>query len=469
MAEHPDDRPPPTPPQVQWGRFELTLSASGEVGAVRLDGQLLLDRLQVRLPGPWQPADAELLADEVSIAWLHPSGARARVRQVWDATWSIRVTLHNPSHQIVRVPGPQLLLEGPWPIEVWAAHSRAAAWVQTPGPGVLAARLTRGSAELDGGRLVSGELELGAAGSARENQTWAWSLELTTRGALGSVLPQWWPGRVTGQRGEDWTLALPDGRVSGSGVTLQDEGFVVVPPDGHTRYIVDQLAERTVLDLWVAPPLEDLVAGVLGDHPMRPGPVDPALSVLAAAARTLGLDADLWEDQLAVAAELAEQFAGEQAPTADPLALLAVALACPADPDLAGSLVDWTAPLAAPGSALAIAQARWTAVLHGVPAPRWELPTPAGLAGAVVQAERDLLRGERSAAGARMTAMLGGELPSRPLISDEWWAVVLSAAGYAPEDSGLGLDVQQHEHRLLAQTDDLRALAWLVSAAVLRG
>ncbi len=522
--------------ELNFEGLTLSVAADGSVGPIRLapppepegsasnpgQGPLIADQLRVWLPGPWQPGQITVLHDELSMTWLHPLGAHAVLRQVWDLTWSIRVSLVNPTAEPLLLPGPRLELAGPWPLTSWAAGSRAVAWLPIPGgEQVFALRLIRGAAVAEQAALASPELELAAAGGPRASQTWAWVAEVTDRAALTAELPNWWPTRVAGDEGEEWQLRLPDGAVAGNQVENTEDGFLVRPPAGVTRYTVDEAGEQVLLDLWVAPSLDQRVSELLSSHPVRPGVIDPALTVLALAGRGLGLDPELWEDHL----EAADELTDPDGPAwGDPLALLALALIAQHPPRRSAqigahelqALSRWPNPTGRPGGWLALVQARWAALLAGAeppaePAPDEitvaQQPEPPDVAAAVRWGERDLVQGRLSEPSRVMLSLIDATLPARPQLSDELVAVIAVAAEFAPEDAigsvwvdadrfdpdrfdedaddldefeqerapsdaaadraaDLGLAVQQAKQLLLAGSSDLRALAWLASAAL---
>ena len=254
---------------INWQGLQIEVTPDGDLGAVvaQGSGRRLLDGLRLDLPEPWQRGTVEVLATEVEQQWAHPSGVTAVTRQVFDETWTVRVTLLNRGEEAADVPAPRLRLRAPWPTRRWLAGGEASISIDAGQDGrqLVLTQLRGHATARDGEMLLAPDpLRLAAAtdqGPAQFLISWraAW---LESANQAARVLPAWWPSKVALPSGEEVILGLPDAGVSADkGVELvtQDEDTWISGPIGrHVVHVHDRLGV-TDLELWWAPPIEHAV------------------------------------------------------------------------------------------------------------------------------------------------------------------------------------------------------------------
>ena len=245
---------------ITWQQLQFEVTEAGDLGRVvdLPSGQELLRGLRIDFPEPWQRGEVVVLNTETEQHWQHPSGAEAVVRQVFDESWTLRVTLLNRGDDPAGVPAPRLRFQAGWPTRRWLAGGEAAIGIDPGRAEQLLLTQLRGQASSRGGELLltpdplvlPGRTEESGPGQFLVSWRGAW---LADQLHVARVLPAWWPERVALAEGEEVVLSLPDAALTASpGVTtaIEDEDTWISAPPGHHLVHVHNRLGTTDVALW---------------------------------------------------------------------------------------------------------------------------------------------------------------------------------------------------------------------------
>lgn len=269
------------PPTVRWGP-DLALEISDAAGAG-------LATLRFAVPGTpvaeWEPDDEE-------IALLRAEGLLSRVRMVREpGSVSVSLTVDNTSDAPVELPflGFAVSVEPGWSGWTWGTELEGFVVVaSTRGPGAcVLVRLKRGFlrpvaqdtcfvAEASGSLLEPAPADRSAfllsppgalLGAHRRHEVLLEISIVDDLDAVAASLPPWLPETIA-QVGDDITVALPDeAMVGGDGVSVSvvdTVSVVTLRSPGHRELVIHGPRGSRVLPLDAAPPLEDVVADLVG-------------------------------------------------------------------------------------------------------------------------------------------------------------------------------------------------------------
>ena len=257
----------PAPALIDWQGFEVRLEPDGSL-ALKTNGHTVLSGFTVQLPPPWEQVLVECEGDEIEQLWKLGS-ARALVRQVFDATWTIRVNLENTSQTApIEVPGVRWQFDAAWPAAEWLAGNRAVIVVElkppdlcqgsvgVTGPQLLALVQKRGEARLIGGErwLTPPRLRLGVRGEVTGRYLVSWHSEVVQeRLELAGLMPVWWPTSTALQKGDELILDLPDAALTSESIETErftgDHGLVLLGEPGEHLVAVHEASGTTDLEL----------------------------------------------------------------------------------------------------------------------------------------------------------------------------------------------------------------------------
>lgn len=253
--------------QIEWQGLHLMVGDQGQIESLATETDELLGNVRIEMPG-WHQDPAEVLDEEITITWRHDQGATATLRQVFEQTWSLRLTVLNHSNTSLQVPAPVLWFSAPWPVRRWLAGAEAMLVVDAREPGGRQLVLTqnRGGATTDAGRtlLSAPELLVPAATDDGPGQYLiAWKgARLADQRQVASLLPTWWPSTDALTTGDVLELQAPDAAVelTGADVIETPEGTEVPleRPGRHLLRVHNRLGTAQV-ELFVADPVEKVL------------------------------------------------------------------------------------------------------------------------------------------------------------------------------------------------------------------
>lgn len=479
----------PAPTLISWEGLTIEVAPDGVLTTVALAGQAepLLTDVAVVLGDGWTTTATEILLDEIEQRFEFATDgtvlARAVVRQVFDAAWSLRLQITNLNDEQLVVPAARLAMESVWPTRRWLAGAEGSISVDAgrADGALLTFTQLRGRSRLSGGMLWLTDLPitLGAAGTTAGTYQVGWRADwLRDERMQAAALPGWWPERHVLADGDIVELTLPDAAVEAAGIGIleHEETSVLTARPGHHIAQVHAGRGTTDVELFWASSLVDgylvpAAQALLGRDVRELEPHEVFLLGRAQAARGLGDEAAAHvTDAVAVIAAKA----GARPTT--PLGLAAVAdeVIRTGAPDLVEALPALAAHLPwQPGAFTSLLHANLASRLAGgvptLPLPTGERPTEA-VASAIIGAELLVLDPPAAmpASAVRVAALLGAGMPG--VIVDEVtraqvWAVTgLFPEGWEPGQRwpvtlGMARDLARDE--LLARTCGDEALAWL--------
>lgn len=287
------------PPQAP--RVRMAFDADGDlvrVGPAEQQGSWLERFAPVvgALSGPDRLGRRELTwggdVDEVEQRWRVPgTSVWARLRHTVDRTWQVRLVLHNtgPDAERLRVrwewaTGPDAAL-GLHAAGAQGTFRVAPARAGLPGAGspgaVVQGELVSGAVEPGAGRVL--DLPAGAT------DVTAWKIDWVDP-ATAVPVPSWWP-RTAIEAGELQVLRDPDIVVPHA--VADRTGWTIAPYAGVHRLEVIEATRRLTVELFAAPPVEELVdeLELVVDQPDELSPAEALFLTLAARRRGVVSDA----------------------------------------------------------------------------------------------------------------------------------------------------------------------------------